>query len=76
MLGALTHLCMMKEALASCQLEGIGVGLTLEDLLIAEQEAKYRCRATTRKGTRCQNWHNGAGPYCTRHNKEGEHNAE
>jgi len=27
---------MMKEALASCQMEGIGVDLTLEDLYLAE----------------------------------------
>ena len=27
---------MMKEALASCQMEGIGLDLTLEDLYLAE----------------------------------------
>lgn len=27
---------MMKEALASCQIEGIGLDLTLEDLYLAE----------------------------------------
>ena len=27
---------MMKEALASCQMEGIGLNLTLEDLYLAE----------------------------------------
>ena len=27
---------MLKEALASCQLEGIGLDLTLEDLYLAE----------------------------------------
>lgn len=28
--------CMMKEALASCQLEGIGEDITLEDLYLEE----------------------------------------
>ncbi len=31
---------MMKEALASCQMEGIGLDLTLEDLYLAELKEK------------------------------------
>lgn len=31
---------MMKEALASCQMEGIGLDLTLKDLYLAELEER------------------------------------
>lgn len=34
--------CMMKEALASCQMEGIGEDLTLEDLYLAELGIKKK----------------------------------
>ena len=35
-LGAIIKASMFKEALASCQMEGIGLDLTIEDLYLAE----------------------------------------
>ena len=35
-----TKACMMKEALASCQMEGIGENVTMTDLYLAELEEK------------------------------------
>lgn len=40
----LVKACMLKEALASCQLEGIGKNLTLEDLYLAELEQKRKAK--------------------------------
>ncbi len=35
-INCISKAMMMKEALASCQMEGIGLDLTLEDLYLAE----------------------------------------
>ena len=39
-INGLAKAMIMKEALASCQMEGIGLNLTLEDLYLAELKEK------------------------------------
>lgn len=48
-LQAMIKASMMKEALASCQLEGIGLDLTLEDLYLAEMGIYKKDREQIKK---------------------------